>query len=152
MRDIESRNDIEFLIMEFYKKVRNDDLLGPFFNQTFTTEKAWEHHYPILIDFWEQNLLANQIFKGNPTMAHHGVDKHFNFTIKPEHFDRWVDIWTANIDLHFAGEKVQLSKTKLSRLRVGMYEKILQTRANLSKQELPKYSILGKTNADRKTK
>ena len=152
MRDIESRQDIETVIMAFYTKVRADELLGPFFNGTFTTQHAWDHHYPILIDFWEQNLFANPIFGGNPTMAHHGVDKRFNFAITKDHFDRWVDIWTANIDLHFAGEKVELSKTKLGRLRVGMYEKVLRTRSTLENQELPKFSVLGKTNTDRKIK
>ncbi len=150
MRDIESREDIEQVIMAFYVKVRADELLGPFFNGTFTTATAWEHHYPILIDFWEQNLLGKQIFDGNPTMAHHGVDKRFNFAITKDHFDRWVEIWTANIDLFFEGEVVELSKTKLGRLRVGMFEKVLQTRNRLADQELPKFSILGKTNTSRK--
>lgn len=152
MRDIESREDLEFLILEFYKKVREDELLGPFFNSTFTSEEAWNHHYPILIDFWEQNLFGKQIFQGNPTLAHHGVDKRFNFAIGKEHFDRWVKLWIANIDTYFLGEIVELSKTKLSRLRVGMYEKVLQTRTQLGKQELPSFSILGTTNNDRKIK
>ncbi|MBP8848996.1 MAG: group III truncated hemoglobin [Breznakibacter sp.] len=152
MRDIETREDLEFLILEFYKKVRADELLGVFFNSTFTTEEAWNHHYPILIDFWEQNLFDKQIFQGNPTMAHHGVDKRFSFAIGKEHFDRWVELWIENIDTHFSGVKVELSKTKLSRLRVGMYEKVLKTRAQLGKQDLPSYSILGATNKDRKIK
>ena len=152
MRDIETREDLEFLILEFYKKVRADELLGNFFNSTFTTEEAWNHHYPILIDFWEQNLFDKQIFQGNPTMAHHSVDKRFNFSIGKEHFDRWVELWIKNIDTHFSGVKVELSKTKLSRLRVGMYEKVLQTRAQIGKQNLPTYSILGSTNRDRKIK
>ena len=150
MRDIESRADLEFLIMEFYKKVRADELLGPFFNGTFTTEKAWEHHYPILIDFWEQNLLGNPIFKGNPSMAHHGVDKRFEFAITKEHFDRWVELWIANIDLHFSGETVEYSKVKLSRLRIGMYQKIVEARSNIAKKELPLFTILGDKNTSRK--
>ena len=150
MRDISTREDIQFLILEFYKKIREDDLLGPFFNGTFTTEKAWEHHYPILIDFWEQNLFGVQKFTGNPTLAHHQVDKRFNFSMSKEHFDRWVEIWTANVDMHFAGSKVELSKEKLGRLRIGMYEKVLQTRSKLSDQELPKFSILGNVNKSRK--
>lgn len=152
MRDIESRVDLEFLIMEFYKKVRADELLGPFFNSTFTSDDAWNHHYPILIDFWEQNLFGNQVFYGNPTMAHHGVDKRFHFSIGKEHFDRWVDLWVTNIDALFVGEKVEYSKTKLGRLRIGMYEKVLQTRNQIANQELPKFSVLGETNKDRKIK
>lgn len=152
MRDIESRVDLEFLIFEFYKKVRADELLGPFFNSTFTSEEAWSHHYPILIDFWEQNLFGKQVFQGNPTMAHHGVDKRFHFGITKEHFDRWVDLWITNVDSLFVGEKVEFSKTKLSRLRVGMYEKVLQTRNQIGHQELPKFSVLGETNKDRKIK
>ena len=55
--DIQSRADIELLINTFYDKVKNDDVIGYIFNNVVNVN--WEHHLPIMYNFWEFSLLEN---------------------------------------------------------------------------------------------
>jgi len=125
---LETRNDIEKLVRHFYARVRKDDLLGPFFNQTITNEKEWEKHYQLLTAFWELNLMDRKGFDGNPAKAHHGVDKAFKHTITTSHFDRWVELWHNTIDHLYEGELAEKAKTRAQNMAKGMYKKIIDQR------------------------
>ncbi len=127
-QDLINRDHIEQLVRTFYGRVRKDELLGPFFNGTITTEEAWETHYDILISFWELNLLGISGFDGNPAKAHQGVDKHFRNSLSTAHFDRWVSIWTVTIDELFEGEMAEKAKAKAANMAKGMYKKVLDKR------------------------
>ena len=126
--DINNREQIEQLIRAFYAKVRQDDLLGPFFNGTITSEEAWEEHFLLLIAFWELNLLDIAGFNGNPALAHQGVDKAFKHSITTNHFDRWVLLWKQTIDSMFEGPVASKAKLRASNMAKGMYKKVLDKR------------------------
>lgn len=126
--DLNKREHIEKLVKTFYSKVKQDELLGPFFNARIKGEKAWEEHLKLLVDFWDLNLLEKKGFNGNPAMAHQKVDKSFKHSISTTHFDRWVEIWTATIDQSFEGEMAEKAKTKANNMAKGMYKKILDKR------------------------
>ena len=51
--DIKTRADILLLVSSFYKKIRNDSVLGPFFNDVITD---WDTHIDTLTTFWESSL------------------------------------------------------------------------------------------------
>ena len=51
--DIKTREDIFLLVSTFYRKVKNDDLLSPFFNDTIND---WDLHLKQLTTFWESSL------------------------------------------------------------------------------------------------
>ena len=59
--DIQSRKDIELLMTTFYEKVKNDDTIGFIFNDIARVN--WEHHIPIICDFWETLLLNAASYK-----------------------------------------------------------------------------------------
>ncbi|MCU4162668.1 group III truncated hemoglobin [Carboxylicivirga caseinilyticus] len=126
--DLNNRDNIEKQVRAFYKKVRKDDLLGPFFNQTITSEVEWEEHLLLLTSFWELNLLDVRGFNGNPGLAHQGVDKAFKHSITTNHFDRWVAIWKETIDEHFEGEKAEYAKMRATNMAKGMYKKVIDKR------------------------
>ena len=56
-KDIETRDDVFLLVSNFYKKVRTDDALGPFFNETI---KDWDTHLQRLTTFWETSLFMTK--------------------------------------------------------------------------------------------
>ncbi len=126
--NLQTRDNIEKLVRAFYAKVRKDDLLGPFFNQTIKTEDEWEKHYILLTDFWTLNLLDIKGFDGNPSKAHHGVDKAFKHSITTSHFDRWVELWSKTIDDNFEGEIAERAKQRAQNMAKGMYKKIIDQR------------------------
>ena len=74
MRDIENRDDLSLLVHTFYKKIRENQEIGHFFNETITD---WDSHLEKLTDFWENNLFAVRKYHGDPLKAHVEVDEKF---------------------------------------------------------------------------
>jgi len=50
IKDLENREDVSLLVNTFYRKVRANEVLGPFFNGIITD---WDGHLELLTDFWE---------------------------------------------------------------------------------------------------
>lgn len=101
MKDIESREDIELLVNEFYKKVIPDKLIGHFF--TRVVHFTWEEHIPVMISFWETVLFGKLSYKGNPMTKHMELDA--LYPLDPLHFDRWLYLWQETVHQLFAGDK-----------------------------------------------
>lgn len=95
-RDINSRDDIVVLVDTFYAKVQADEKLAPVFIHV-----DWEKHLPLMYSFWASMVLGEQSYRGNPFERHKGLP------IGAAHFDRWVKLFVATVDLHFSGEKAE---------------------------------------------
>jgi hemoglobin len=80
---------IERLVHSFYKRVREDDLLGPIFDARV---KSWDAHLARMCLFWSSVALGAATYEGSPMQVHAPlpVDAH--------HFDRWLELFeeTAN--------------------------------------------------------
>jgi hemoglobin len=100
-RDIIGREEISELIAKFYDKVRGDEMLSPVFRHV-----DWEHHTPVIIDFWAMVLLGSPDYKGNP------FQKHLPLKIGREHFERWLNLFAETVDENFAGEKSEEAKAR----------------------------------------
>lgn len=74
------------LVATFYGRVRQDDLIGPLFNDAV---EDWPEHLSKLADFWSSVMLTTGRYKGNPVIKH---VKHVA-RITPEMFARWLAIW-----------------------------------------------------------
>ena len=111
MRELKTRADIEYLIDTFYKKVVADDSIGSFFTEVVKLD--WNKHIPIMIDFWESVLFGGYKYKGNPMSVH--MELNNKEALKPEHFERWLDLWETTIKNNFSGKKatkaIQKAKT-----------------------------------------
>lgn len=103
--DIATREDIYLLVSSFYKKVRNNDTLAPFFDQIVD----WEAHFEKLTDFWQSSLFLNSKYLGNPLEAHVKVDKTHNNSIT-EH------------------EKAQQAKYRARKMSTFLFMNIFQAR------------------------
>lgn len=99
MKDIETREDIELLVNEFYKKVIPDRLIGHFF--TRVVHFSWKEHIPVMVSFWESVLLGGQAYKGNPMVKH--MELEALYPLDPLHFDRWLYLWQETVRQFFAG-------------------------------------------------
>ncbi|SIT94970.1 group III truncated hemoglobin [Pontibacter indicus] len=102
--DIKDEQDIKLLVDSFYAKVNEDDLLGPIFNGFAKVD--WEHHLPIMYNFWSSVLLGTMAYKGQP------FPKHMRLPIDRQHFARWVTLFCETADELFAGEKTAELKQK----------------------------------------
>ena len=73
MKDITSREDVELLVRSFYTKVRKNETLGYIFDDVIKID--WEHHIPILVDFWETTLLDTNSYQRNAMAEHFKVNQ-----------------------------------------------------------------------------
>lgn len=100
MKKLESREDIELLVNSFYDKVVKDEKIGFFFNEIAKVD--WDKHLPKMYAFWESVLFGQMSYKGNPMGAHFPINE--IRAMEQKHFDRWLKLWTATVEEHFAGE------------------------------------------------
>ncbi|MTE27603.1 group III truncated hemoglobin [Winogradskyella ouciana] len=124
--DIETRDDIFLLVSEFYKKVRRDNVLGPFFNDTI---QDWGTHLQHLTTFWESSLFLKTKYYGNPLEAHVKVDKAHNNSITELHFGLWLNLWFETIDELFEGDYAENAKRRARKMGTFLYLKIFEARS-----------------------
>ena len=80
-----SEETIRRQVHTFYARVRQDEVLGPVFNDAIDD---WDEHLAKLYDFWSSVLLATGRFRGSPMAAHARRP-----AIQDEHFPRWLDLF-----------------------------------------------------------
>nr|WP_139002111.1 group III truncated hemoglobin [Hyunsoonleella aestuarii] len=127
--DINTRADVFLLVSSFYKKVRKDMVLGPFFNDVI---KDWDAHLESLTTFWETSLfMARKLehkYQGDPLEAHIKADKENNNIITELHFGLWLNLWFETIDELFEGEYADIAKRRARKMGTFLYLKIFKAR------------------------
>lgn len=126
-REILNRADVSFLVHTFYSKIREDELLGPIFNNAIDN---WPEHLERLTDFWETNLFFVSKFKGNPILKHRLIDVQNQHKIEARHFGVWLMHWFMTIDNYFEGEKAQLAKNRAHNMSSLLLLKMVEVRPN----------------------
>ena len=124
-KPIENREDIKLLVTTFYDKIRADEEIGFYFNETITD---WEEHLEKLTNFWEMNLFGTKKYTGNPILAHNAVDKRFNQSITPNIFGIWLNLWFETLDELFEGENVDILKRRARKMQTFLYMNIFESR------------------------
>jgi hemoglobin len=99
--DINSRQDIEKLIDEFYSRLLKIEEIKPVFETI-----DFERHVPHIVSFWCFVLLDYEGYKTNV------FEKHMPLPIKPHMFDVWLNVWLETVDNLFQGEKADLAKQR----------------------------------------
>lgn len=127
MHDIHNIDDIRTLVQRFYEKVMLDELLAPVFNAV-VEKSQWPEHLEIMVNFWQTNILFEQSYKGNPMAAHIKVDTKVNHSIRPAHFERWLQLWHQTIDENFSGETAEITKKRAGDMAKLILYKIEQER------------------------
>jgi hemoglobin len=107
-KDIEDRKDVQTLIDAFYGKVRTDDTIGYIFTDVARVD--WEHHLPVMYDFWESVLFQKPGYSGNPMEVHRLLNQ--REPLKKEHFERWKKLFLETVGEHFEGEKAELARQR----------------------------------------
>ena len=106
--DITSRADIEKFITRFYEKVKMNEVIGFIFTDVVKID--WEHHIPVITDFWETILLDHPVYKNNAMGVHYALNQ--KVALKEEHFTTWVHLFSETVDEYFEGKVASLAKTR----------------------------------------
>lgn len=126
MKDIETRQDLEKLLAEFYKIAPNDSEIGHHFDDLDLVS-----HLPVIVDFWEKVLFGKPVYFGNPLVAHQKL--HEKFPLKLEHFRRWVEIFSETIDENFSGEMAENAKLRAKMIAHSLNQRLNQAGVQISK-------------------
>lgn len=113
--DLRTRDDIRRLVVAFYRDVAMDDLLGPIFAAAVAD---WNAHHDRLTDFWAWQLLGQPGYGRNPLRAHEPV--HAVTPFRPEHYDRWLQLFEAAVDEMFAGPTADLAKRRARKMAAAL--------------------------------
>ena len=114
--DIESEQDIVFLVDVFYEAVLKHDRLAPFFSQL-----DFKKHKPKMVHFWAFVALDKPGYTTNV------FDKHAGMALNQELFNEWVRLFHATVDEHFSGERANNIKLRASVLGFTFGSKFSQT-------------------------
>ena len=127
-KQIENRSDLQILVRAFYAKIRADQEIGFFFNETITD---WEEHLEKLTDFWDMNVFGTKNYHGNPIIAHNAVDMKFDQQITSNIFGIWLNYWFATIDELFEGENVEILKRRAQKMSTFLFMNIFESRGKV---------------------
>lgn len=120
LNDIRDRADISRLVEAFYGRAFQDPDIGYIFTEVAHLDL--EHHLPIFTDFWETVLFRAGKYQRNALQVHLVLNA--QTPLFPEHFERWLHIWTTNIDEHFAGEVADRAKLQATRIAGSMHRRV----------------------------
>jgi len=114
--DILTLDDIKKLVDTFYEKVRQDELLGPVFNERI--QDRWPQHLEKMYTFWQTVLMGEHTYHGSP------FPPHARLPIDDSHFTRWIELFTSTVDTLFHGEKTNEAKWRAGKMREMFQSKI----------------------------
>ncbi|MEO5581261.1 MAG: group III truncated hemoglobin [Saprospiraceae bacterium] len=119
-KDIQSRTDIIFLIDQFYDKIKQNHLLRPVFVDI--AQINFDHHMPILYDFWCTLLIGEMSYTRNAMDAHLQLNQKIPLT-KP-YFDEWLKLFSETVHEYFDGDKATEAITRAKSIAGLMLFKI----------------------------
>ncbi|WP_125105932.1 MULTISPECIES: group III truncated hemoglobin [Gulosibacter] len=120
MHDLSDRADVERLVSTFYLSAFEDPLIGPIF--TDVAKLDLDHHLPIMCDFWETVLWNAGKYRRNALQLHFAL--HTKHPLGEEHFERWLDLWTNNLDAQFSGPIADRAKLQATRIAGSMQRRL----------------------------
>ena len=120
--DIETRTDIEKLIIQFYGKLMINPVIGFIFTDVVKIDLA--QHIPIIVDFWETILLDNPVYKKNAMEVHYDLNK--KIPLKKEYFTEWLLLFCNTVDELFMGKIAALAKTRAKSIAAIMEFKMIK--------------------------
>jgi hemoglobin len=107
-RDLQNRDDLIQLLDAFYSKAFKDDTIGFFFTEVVPLDL--ETHIPVIADFWESVIFQSRQYRKNVMQVHQHI--HQLSSIKKQHLDRWVELFTATVSDMFEGPNAELIRQR----------------------------------------
>lgn len=120
MKDIETRDDLEKLMWEFYRRLLADPSISYIF--TDVAKIDLEAHIPHLTDFWELSVFHTGNYKKNVMQIHLDLNAKEKFTEK--HFETWLRHFFETTDTLFEGPNAEKIKTRAESVATVMKIKL----------------------------
>ena len=120
MKDIETQDDLYFLVDNLYQRLLSDSSISYIF--TDVVKIKLEEHLPILVTFWSQAIFDTGGYFNNLTKIHLDINEKEKLTL--ELFTIWLNHFNAAVDDNFIGNNAEKIKTQALSLATVMQIKI----------------------------
>ena len=84
-------NLISRLVDRFYERIREDDRIGPVFEDAIGQD--WDEHLATMKRFWSAIVFHDGGYAGRPMPKHMALNG-----LRPEHFAIWLDLFAMTLD------------------------------------------------------
>ena len=121
-KDIIQLEDVKLLVDTFYGKVREDELIGPVFNDRI--QDRWPQHLAKMYTFWQTVLLGEHTYYGSP------FPPHAKLPVEKEHFERWLELFSQTLNELFTGEVANEAMWRANKMAEMFQYKINHYRQN----------------------
>jgi len=94
--DTINRTHIETMVLRFYGKILDDELVAPFFIAKLGDDMQndyWQPHIELLINFWSTMILNDASYNGNPMRPHFYIGE-----LTQETFKQWLKLFFETVD------------------------------------------------------
>ena len=118
--DIQNRTDIMHLISTFYTHAMQDDIIGYFFTEV--AHINLEEHLPVMYDFWENVLFQANKYHGDAMQKHVVLNQ--KSPLRPEHFERWLTLFTQTLDDSFTGPVTEQTRQRARHIAMTIQNRL----------------------------
>ena len=91
-----TKENIRTLVMSFYAKIINDEIVGPFFIAQLGEDiksEIWQTHLEVIVGFWTSLALGEPRYNGNLFLPHTKLGQ-----LKRETFEQWLKLFAETLD------------------------------------------------------
>jgi hemoglobin len=115
--DLDSEAAIDTLVLNFYYKLLNDELMAPLFYEVAQIDVST--HIPKIASYWYKMLLGDKRYKHHTMQVHR--DLHAKQPLTGAHHERWLAFFMETVDKNFAGPKADQAKHLALRFSDNLY-------------------------------
>ncbi|MCB9255583.1 MAG: group III truncated hemoglobin [Chitinophagales bacterium] len=122
LKELTSKEDLDFLIKEFYKEAMSHEQIGHFFTEDVQLDLV--NHLPKIAAFWSDILFGSKQYKSNPMQKH--IELHAISPLRKEDFAVWLSLWKKTLNEHFIGAKAEEAIARAENIAAVMQYKLSQ--------------------------
>lgn len=124
-KDIQTLQDVQLLVDQFYDKIKIDPQLGGIFWGAIG--EHWDQHLEKMYRFWQTILLKESTYEGSPFRPHASMP------LQGIHFDRWLQLFTQTVDEFFEGQTAETAKLQANSMATMFLKRIEKKRESPDK-------------------
>lgn len=121
MKDIETREDVKWLVDTFYEQILESEIAHIF---TDVAQLDFEAHMPVMYDFWSTMLLSDRSYSGNPMIKH--IHLHQKTPLGEHEFNVWLTLFCNTVQHLFEGPKADEAMMRARSIAGLMQHKVSQ--------------------------
>ena len=114
--DLDSREQVERFVHQFYAELLRDPVLGPIFLDV--AEVDLSVHLPRIVDYWCKLLLGESAYRRHTMNIHRRL--HSRRALRPADFARWLEFFTRSVDAGWEGPGAERAKQIAASIAANM--------------------------------